>query len=774
MSDGERAAADGAPAGALEGPGALPTVAVGVLAAGAYVVLALVASIWTDKGDIASPFWPAVGVAVGLALLLGRKHGAVALAASLGAAFAYDVLIADLTIVEEVIRLVARAAESIATLGFSALIVRSERRELPFDVGTLLGVVAAFGAAVIGATIVVLGILAFGIDAPATWRTWGEWALGDGLGIFSVAPLILMLRRPFPMAWPHALDGRRLELVVTLGVLAGISLWAFSTTAPVVYGIVVVLLWLAVRFGLWVSGPTALVLVTLSTALTTRGHGPFVEMDASLLTAQAFGCVLLVASALVGRTHAMLSHESRRHRALLELMPDHATIHRGDGTALEHLGASRQDPNPDVTAALAERWPDMATENERTMVVHVGSPARHFEIRLIPLERDRVMTLRRDITAEIELFRQLERAGENWQRMSSTAYEGFIEVGPDQRVSFVSGRWADIHGMSQDDILGRPFRQLFSDEDWFQLSSYADQVLAGQLVTFEYEYSRPDGERRWVLTSADGRAGPDGFEGFVSFAADTTDLHDALQNHEVAELRLATVERRERGRIAEFLHDGPMQTMAAVSYRLGALKATSPPTSFDTGPEDSAALDDDPHDSGPRIPDPPGDDSTIEVARIEAMVLDAMSDIRAILTELSTTATSTGDIGEALRQATARFDGPNRPEVHIDDQLSETVDADTASVLYLIGREAIVNAVLHANAGAVRVTLAQAADEYHLDVIDDGQGFDPDAVSEHGHLGIRSMFQRAAQVGGYCEVERSNSGGTRVSAHVPIVRGNSS
>ena len=54
----------------------------------------------------------------------------------------------------------------------------------------------------------------------------------------------------------------------------------------------------------------------------------------------------------------------------------------------------------------------------------------------------------------------------------------------------------------------------------------------------------------------------------------------------------------------------------------------------------------------------------------------------------------------------------------------------------------------------------------HLSVVDDGEGFDPDAVPR-GHLGLIGMRQRVDLVGGELRVESRAGRGTTISASVP-------
>jgi signal transduction histidine kinase len=83
---------------------------------------------------------------------------------------------------------------------------------------------------------------------------------------------------------------------------------------------------------------------------------------------------------------------------------------------------------------------------------------------------------------------------------------------------------------------------------------------------------------------------------------------------------------------------------------------------------------------------------------------------------------------------------------------------------YRIASEAMTNAVRHAGAARCEVRLIGGPD---LTVIieDDGAGLMPDRSAG---VGIASMHERAAELGGDCRIEARFGGGTRVIARLPL------
>lgn len=99
------------------------------------------------------------------------------------------------------------------------------------------------------------------------------------------------------------------------------------------------------------------------------------------------------------------------------------------------------------------------------------------------------------------------------------------------------------------------------------------------------------------------------------------------------------------------------------------------------------------------------------------------------------------------------------------------LDADIELSIFRIGQEALSNVERHARAGAVTLTLDFAASALTLTVRDDGAGFDPQVLSgdrERVGLGLRGMAERVQLVGGELTVESRPGEGTEVVARVPL------
>jgi signal transduction histidine kinase/ligand-binding sensor domain-containing protein len=87
---------------------------------------------------------------------------------------------------------------------------------------------------------------------------------------------------------------------------------------------------------------------------------------------------------------------------------------------------------------------------------------------------------------------------------------------------------------------------------------------------------------------------------------------------------------------------------------------------------------------------------------------------------------------------------------------------DVEEELYGITQEALNNALKHANASSVTVTIRAQDRTVALEVQDDGHGFNPQAITGRGGLGLVSMRERAEKIGGTLTIRSTPGEGTRV------------
>jgi signal transduction histidine kinase len=112
-----------------------------------------------------------------------------------------------------------------------------------------------------------------------------------------------------------------------------------------------------------------------------------------------------------------------------------------------------------------------------------------------------------------------------------------------------------------------------------------------------------------------------------------------------------------------------------------------------------------------------------------------------------------------LRLAAVEGRADVKAQLIADETIHLPLPIETA--LYHIAQEALNNALKHARARNVVVTLARRAGGMILEVSDDGCGFDPLTVKPGG-MGLQNMQTRAAEIGARLDILSQPGGGARV------------
>ncbi|MFF5501504.1 GAF domain-containing sensor histidine kinase [Streptomyces roseolus] len=277
------------------------------------------------------------------------------------------------------------------------------------------------------------------------------------------------------------------------------------------------------------------------------------------------------------------------------------------------------------------------------------------------------------------------------------------------------GGWPDAHP-ELSDFLGLPVRD-------------GDETL-GALFLANKRCARPEG-------------------GGCGFTAEDEELLGILAQHAAIALTNARLYERsreltiaeERSRLAHELHD-------AVSQKLFSLRLTAQAA--------AALVDRDPARAKG------------ELQQVAALAAEAADELRAAVVELRPAALDEDGLVHTLRTQIQVLDRAHSAAVVFDSPGVRALPAAQEEAVLRVAQEALHNALRHAEAARVAVTLARHGQGARLTVADDGRGFDPATVRSAGrHLGLVSMRDRAAGVGGALTVTSAPGEGTTIEMEVP-------
>ncbi len=142
----------------------------------------------------------------------------------------------------------------------------------------------------------------------------------------------------------------------------------------------------------------------------------------------------------------------------------------------------------------------------------------------------------------------------------------------------------------------------------------------------------------------------------------------------------------------------------------------------------------------------------------------AIEDIRRLVYGLRPPALDELGLMGALRREADRL-APLQVEIDATEPLP-ALPAAVEVAAYRIASEAFTNAARHARASRVRLVLRCGAD-LRVEVSDDGNGGGNGAAWPRG-VGLASMTERAAELGGSCTAGPASSGGGKVRAMLPL------
>ena len=139
-----------------------------------------------------------------------------------------------------------------------------------------------------------------------------------------------------------------------------------------------------------------------------------------------------------------------------------------------------------------------------------------------------------------------------------------------------------------------------------------------------------------------------------------------------------------------------------------------------------------------------------------------MADVRRLVRGLRPPVLEDLGLAAALRAHADRL-GPLEVEFELP-RSPMTLPAAVELALYRIATEALTNVVRHAQARHCRVCLYTDGNEVALTIVDDGHGV---AAGAAPGVGLRSMRERAAELGGRVELAPGPSGGLAVNVRLP-------
>lgn len=356
---------------------------------------------------------------------------------------------------------------------------------------------------------------------------------------------------------------------------------------------------------------------------------------------------------------------------------------------------------------------------------------------------------------EIAERQQAEELLRRWAHIFEHADWGIATIYQDT-LNMVNPTFAEMHGYSAEELVGRSVYELYAPESRADLQEQIRMAFEKGHHIFESMHVRKDGSLFPIVvdtTVVRSNAGE------VLYRAvnvqDITErklveqeLHESHERLRVLSRRLIEVQEDERRAIARELHDRVGQTLAALNINLIIMNGQ--------------ILEDSKQRIGSRL-----EDSLHLVAEAIALVRNVMTDLRPAVLD---------DYGLAAALQSYIDDYKSRYDIQVFFEESDTpiprLDPGLEMTILRIGQEALTNVSRHAQATQVNVSLRLAEHAIRLAVQDDGVGIQSlEGTSHPRSHGLKIMRERAQAFGGSVDIHSEPGKGTTVQASIPIENG---
>ena len=214
--------------------------------------------------------------------------------------------------------------------------------------------------------------------------------------------------------------------------------------------------------------------------------------------------------------------------------------------------------------------------------------------------------------------------------------------------------------------------------------------------------------------------------------------------------RIVMTQEEARKKLARDLHDGPIQSVAAIAMRVDVARHM---------------LAQDPADAAN------------ELVKIEDLARRTTKELRHMLFTLRPLALETEGLISALKTMAekTREVYQQTVKIEVDQPTVDKIELGKQTVIFYLAEEAVTNARKHAKAAVILVrmhTIPQDANIALLEIIDNGQGFNVQEVlgsyDQRGSLGMINLRERSDLINGLLRIDSAPGKGTRIQVFIPL------
>ena len=357
-------------------------------------------------------------------------------------------------------------------------------------------------------------------------------------------------------------------------------------------------------------------------------------------------------------------------------------------------------------------------------------------------------SLKEEISKRLSAKQELEMSEQRFSSIFESVTLGIKVLDLEGNILQTNPAFQEMIGYTEDELTGRHFSSFLHPQDVGRASKLFRNVKLKGVSTFRFEHRilHKDQSIVWaktfftVVRKSDKEDEPAFIVGIVENVTEQKRLQFEMEE---LNSRLQNSMELERLRLAQELHDNPMQVLYSVNYRLEELRTR-------TDPETSEAL-----------------------REVKDVVQGVLQDLRATAKELRPPTIFSFGLENAIRSHAYDIQ-EKHPNLEIHLSLAhdgQSLPDNVRLALFRVLQQALANVVRHSEATEVRIHFSFDAEETHLEVTDNGKGFAvPDNWIEfvrQEHYGLAGAAERVNALGGVFKVESKPGNSTSVRVTIP-------
>ena len=378
---------------------------------------------------------------------------------------------------------------------------------------------------------------------------------------------------------------------------------------------------------------------------------------------------------------------------------------------------------------------------------------RTIHFRMTPILDDQkevkyILIAGQDISVYKKTSEALVQSNERFATIFNQAGIGIVIKSPEGKIIDCNPAFLSMLGYTLEEIKGKDYLEITYPPDRPLNRRMFNELQEGKRNNYilEKRYMSKNGRTVWVSVTASLVRGMDRKAQFTIVMAENITAQKQIEA-ELVELRSRLMHGREmeRLKLAQDLHDGPLQEIIGITFQLKELEGLL---------DDASAQE--------------------QLTSTQGALQQVSRSLRAICSDLRPSTLMPFGLEKAILSHSEGFQ-ETHPEVKVDLDLHEDKQALNEQVriaLFRIYQEALNNVLRHSKADRVVIHFWFNEDYAFLEVHDNGKGFKPPEhwieLARKGHLGLVGSIERAREVGGQLEVTSEVGKGTTIRAVVPM------